>query len=59
MNFYSVSCDGKVNHWVLMQNEFAVTTIINLYLDTPQVRGPDGTLVKKKGLITFYLLIQF
>lgn len=49
MNFFSVSSDGKVNNWILMQNEFSVTTIIDLYLELPPVRGPDGTLVKKKG----------
>uniref|UniRef100_A0A1Y1K8L0 Uncharacterized protein n=1 Tax=Photinus pyralis TaxID=7054 RepID=A0A1Y1K8L0_PHOPY len=49
MNFYSVSSDGKVIHWILMQNEFAVTTIINLYLEKEPVRGPDGTLVKRKA----------
>ncbi|KAK4885777.1 hypothetical protein RN001_002048 [Aquatica leii] len=52
MNFFSVSSDGKVNHWILMQNEFAVTTIINLYLEKEQVRGPDGTLVKRKACAT-------
>ncbi|KAF5304814.1 hypothetical protein FQR65_LT07831 [Abscondita terminalis] len=49
MNFYSVSSDGKVNHWVLMQSKFAVTTIIKLYLERDPVRGPDGTLRKRKA----------
>ncbi|KAG5883705.1 hypothetical protein JTB14_007424 [Gonioctena quinquepunctata] len=49
LNFFSVAADGKVNNWVLMQNDLAVTTIITLYLDKDTVPGPDGTLLKVKG----------
>lgn len=49
MNFYSVGADGKINNWVLMQNELSVTTITTLYLDMDPVPGPDGTFVKIKG----------
>lgn len=49
LNFFSVGSDGKVNNWVLMQNELSVTTIITLYLDKNPVPGPDGTLVKLKS----------
>ncbi|KAF5304719.1 hypothetical protein FQA39_LY09496 [Lamprigera yunnana] len=52
MNFFSVSSDGKVNHWILMQTELSVTTILNLYLEREQVRGPDGTLVRRKACAT-------
>jgi dynein intermediate chain 1 len=49
MNFYSVAEDGKINNWVLMQNDLAVTTIITLYLAKDEVFGPDGTKLKVKG----------
>ncbi|XP_044263378.1 dynein intermediate chain 2, ciliary [Tribolium madens] len=49
MNFYSVSEDGKINNWVLMQNDLAVTTIITLFLAKDEVFGPDGTKLKVKG----------
>lgn len=49
MNFYSVSIDGKVNHWIVMATHVTVSTIINLFLDKPPVPGADGTLVKLKS----------
>lgn len=49
MNFFSVAGDGKINNWVLMQNELSLTTIIDLYLERDCVPGPDGTLVKMKS----------
>lgn len=48
INFYSVSADGRVFNWVLMQNKLAITTIITLYLDK-SVGGPDGTNIRLKG----------
>lgn len=55
MNFYSVAEDGRINNWVLMQNDLAVTTIITLFLAKDEVFGPDGTKLKTKG--RFYVLI--
>ncbi|XP_076260407.1 dynein intermediate chain 2, ciliary [Rhynchophorus ferrugineus] len=49
LNFFSVAADGKINNWVLMQNELSVTTIITLYLDKETVPGPDGTQLRVKG----------
>lgn len=49
INFYSLSADGRVFNWVLMQNKLTLTTIITLYLDVPPVSGPDGTLMKLKA----------
>ncbi|XP_058447686.1 dynein intermediate chain 2, ciliary isoform X2 [Malaya genurostris] len=49
INFYSVSGDGRVFNWVLMQNKLAITTIISLFLDIDQVGGPDGSSLKLKG----------
>ncbi|XP_058818163.1 dynein intermediate chain 2, ciliary isoform X3 [Topomyia yanbarensis] len=49
INFYSVSGDGRVFNWVLMQNKLAITTIISLFLDIEQVGGPDGSSLKLKG----------
>lgn len=53
MNFFSVAADGKINNWVLMQNELAVTTIIVLYLLKDEVSGPDGTKLKVKGTVQY------
>lgn len=50
MNFFSVGIDGKVNNWILLQTDFAATTIITLFLDKDPVPGADGTLVKLKSI---------
>ncbi|XP_034947579.1 dynein intermediate chain 2, ciliary [Chelonus insularis] len=47
--FYSVSIDGKINHWILNQNELGLVTIMTLYLDRPPIPGPDGTLITLQG----------
>ncbi|KXJ75725.1 hypothetical protein RP20_CCG011146 [Aedes albopictus] len=49
INFFTVSGDGRVFNWVLMQNKLAITTIISLFLDIDQVGGPDGSSLKLKG----------
>ncbi|XP_004444527.1 dynein intermediate chain 2, ciliary [Drosophila pseudoobscura] len=49
INFYSVSSDGRVFNWILMQNKLWVTTIITLYLQDGLVDGPDGTKVSLKS----------
>ncbi|XP_028132775.1 dynein intermediate chain 2, ciliary [Diabrotica virgifera virgifera] len=49
LNFFSVAGDGKINNWVLMQNDLSVTTITTLYLDQAPVPGPDGTMLKVKA----------
>uniref|UniRef100_A0A1B6DX00 Dynein intermediate chain 2, ciliary n=1 Tax=Clastoptera arizonana TaxID=38151 RepID=A0A1B6DX00_9HEMI len=49
MNFYSISSDGKVFNWVLMQNELAQTLVIVLYMDMDPIPGPDGNMVKITG----------
>ncbi|CAH1718635.1 unnamed protein product [Chironomus riparius] len=49
INFYSLSTDGRVFNWVLMQNKLTLTTIITLYLDVNPVSGPDGTTIKLKA----------
>ncbi|XP_049279586.1 dynein intermediate chain 2, ciliary isoform X2 [Anopheles funestus] len=49
INFFSVSADGKVFNWVLMQNKLAITTIITLFLELDQVSGPDGSALRLKG----------
>ncbi|XP_057656296.1 dynein intermediate chain 2, ciliary [Diorhabda carinulata] len=49
LNFFSVAADGKINNWVLMQNELSVTTITTLFLDQAPVPGPDGTMLKVKA----------
>ncbi|XP_015109774.1 dynein intermediate chain 2, ciliary [Diachasma alloeum] len=49
LTFYSISIDGKINHWVLNQNELGLTTVMTLFLDRPPIPGPDGTLITLKG----------
>lgn len=63
INFYSVSIDGRVFNWILMQNDLQVTTLITLFLTEelgpPTTEGPDGTLVKLRGCgtcLTFHPL---
>ncbi|XP_036332518.1 dynein intermediate chain 2, ciliary [Rhagoletis pomonella] len=49
INFYSVSTDGRVFNWVLMQNDFMITTITTLFLTNGIVEGPDGTEVQLRS----------
>ncbi|KAK9878542.1 hypothetical protein WA026_022439 [Henosepilachna vigintioctopunctata] len=49
LNFYSIGSDGKVNNWVLMQNEMTYTTVFNLYFPMDPVSGPDGMSLKIRG----------
>ncbi|XP_017027731.1 dynein intermediate chain 2, ciliary isoform X1 [Drosophila kikkawai] len=49
VNFFSVSSDGRVFNWILMQNKLWVTTIITLYRENGLVDGPDGTKVSLKS----------
>ncbi|KAK6643167.1 hypothetical protein RUM43_004670 [Polyplax serrata] len=57
VNFFSVSADGKVCNWILMQNELAVTTVASLSMPFLRVLGPDGGLISIKDCgcsITFH-----
>ncbi|XP_067632457.1 dynein intermediate chain 2, ciliary isoform X2 [Eurosta solidaginis] len=49
INFYSVSTDGRVFNWVLMQNDFMITAITTLFLTNEIVEGPDGTEVQLRS----------
>ncbi|XP_076753588.1 dynein intermediate chain 2, ciliary [Xylocopa sonorina] len=49
LSFYSVSIDGKINYWVLNQNDLGLTTVMTLFLDRPPIPGPDGTIITLKG----------
>ncbi|KAL7286142.1 hypothetical protein TKK_0019585 [Trichogramma kaykai] len=49
LTFFSVSTDGRVNHWVLNQNDLGCTTVMTLLLDRPPIPGPDGTQMLLKG----------
>ncbi|XP_063227118.1 dynein intermediate chain 2, ciliary [Bacillus rossius redtenbacheri] len=44
LNFFSVSEDGHVYNWVLMQNELARTVVIALSL-LEEIAGPDGSSI--------------
>ncbi|EEB19823.1 dynein intermediate chain 1, axonemal, putative [Pediculus humanus corporis] len=57
VNFFSVSADGKVCNWVLMQNELALTTVASLSLPLEQLLGPDGlpiNMIDSGCCITFH-----
>ncbi|XP_066595061.1 dynein intermediate chain 2, ciliary isoform X2 [Prorops nasuta] len=47
--FYSVSIDGKINYWILNQNDLGLTTVMTLYLNQAPIPGPDGTMITLKG----------
>lgn len=57
INFYSISGDGRVFNWVLMQSKLSITTIITLFLDKELTGGPDGNNIKLKGKIEVILCI--
>lgn len=49
LNFYSVSVDGKILHWILMPNILAVIPIITLFIKRSVAPGPDGTEMQLKS----------
>lgn len=49
LNFYSISADGMIYNWVLMQSQLSLTTITTLYVEQEISAGPDGNSVKLKG----------
>lgn len=46
---FSISSDGRVCNWILMQNQLLVTTVISLALPIEKIAGPDGALVSIRG----------
>lgn len=66
LNFYSISEDGTVCNWLLMQSEMSKTIIVTLVLDIkPQITlgGISETLIGMliiiftQRTISFYILI--
>lgn len=53
LTFYSVSVDGKINHWILNQNNLGLTTVMTLLLDQSPITGPDGTSIILKGIAQY------
>lgn len=49
INFYSISADGRVFNWVLVQHKLCITTIITLFLDKEQTGAPDGSDIRLRG----------
>lgn len=58
LNFFSVSSDGQVFNWVLMQNELAQTLVITLYLDMDPIPGPDGTMLRMTGTLLILFMYE-
>lgn len=50
LNFYSVSADGLIYNWVLMQSQLNLTTITTLFIEEEISAGPDGNNIKLKGM---------
>lgn len=50
LNFYSISADGMIYNWLLMQSQLSLTHITTLYVDQEISAGPDGSNVKLKGM---------
>ncbi|KAI5746067.1 hypothetical protein M8J76_016901 [Diaphorina citri] len=49
MNFFSVSSDGRIFNWILLQNQLQKNLILNLYLAIDPVPAPDGNLIQLKA----------
>uniref|UniRef100_A0A8D8ZV91 peptidylprolyl isomerase n=1 Tax=Cacopsylla melanoneura TaxID=428564 RepID=A0A8D8ZV91_9HEMI len=49
MNFFSVSADGKIFNWILLQNQLQKNLVLNLYLSIDPVPAPDGNLIQLKA----------
>lgn len=53
LNFYSISADGMIYNWVLMQSQLSLTTITTLFANQEISTGPDGNSIKLKGEVQF------
>ncbi|CAH0392514.1 unnamed protein product [Bemisia tabaci] len=49
LNFFSVSADGKVCSWIVMQNELSQTLVIHLLLNIDPIAGPNGNQMNLVG----------
>ncbi|XP_031620811.1 dynein intermediate chain 2, ciliary [Contarinia nasturtii] len=49
LNFYSISNDGIIYNWVLMQSQLSSTIIATLFMDQEISAAPDGHSVKLKA----------
>ncbi|XP_043216720.1 dynein intermediate chain 2, ciliary-like [Amphibalanus amphitrite] len=48
-NFYSVSADGRVINWQLVQSELRLTEVTSLGMPEVKNEGPDGTVIPVRG----------
>lgn len=53
LNFFSVSADGKVCSWIVMQNELSQTLVIHLLLNIDPIAGPNGNQMNLVGKFDF------
>lgn len=59
LNFYSISEDGTVCNWLLMQSEMSKTVIVTLVLDIePQITlgGVNETLIGKLFIVNYNVI---
>lgn len=62
LNFYSISEDGTVCNWLLMQSEMSKTIIVTLVLDIePQITlgGISETLIGNQFTFTYKNILFF
>ncbi|XP_037093491.1 dynein intermediate chain 1, axonemal-like [Pollicipes pollicipes] len=53
-NFYSVSADGRVMNWQLVQSELRCTEVTTLGMPEVKNEGPDGTVIPVRGCGTTF-----
>ncbi|XP_010008637.1 PREDICTED: dynein intermediate chain 1, axonemal, partial [Nestor notabilis] len=54
LNFFSVSSDGRIVSWTLVQNELLHTDVIKLSVEGTTAQGPEGLQLKTLGCGTSF-----
>ncbi|XP_062476353.1 dynein axonemal intermediate chain 1 isoform X5 [Pezoporus occidentalis] len=54
LNFFSVSSDGRIVSWTLIQNELVHTDVIKLSVEGTMAQGPEGLQLKTLGCGTSF-----
>ncbi|XP_030367205.1 dynein intermediate chain 1, axonemal isoform X2 [Strigops habroptila] len=54
LNFFSVSSDGRIVSWTLVQNELVHTDVIKLSVEGTTAQGPEGLQLKTLGCGTSF-----
>ncbi|KAL8565254.1 hypothetical protein ACOMHN_001152 [Nucella lapillus] len=54
MNFFSISSDGRIAHWIIVKNEMIFQDVIQLTMTGGPADGPDGIKVPTTGCGTAF-----